>query len=283
MVLDPSRIFGTQIAERELNYSPRDPMLYALCCGADRAAQDGDLSFLHEDGLKVVPSFGQNLCFNDDWMGPCGIDLAKVVHGGLDLRLHRPFDPAADVTVKARIGGLVDKGDGKAALALQISDVWQGDSLIFSSYSNFFIMGGGGFGGSQGEAFAMERLPERPADESHDLPTRPDSPLLFRLLGDPNPLHILPEAARQMGFERPIMHGANTFGIACFDLLTRFAGGDPSRMRRFTARFSGPLYPGETLRLSYWTGEDGKIRFAARAVERDAPVLDGGLAEIATH
>lgn len=282
MVLDPSRLFGTQIADRDLRYAARDPMLYALCCGADQAAHAGDFTFVHEDGLKVVPSFGQNLCFNDDWMAPCGIDLAKVVHGGLDQRMHRPFDPEASVTVKTRIGGLVDKGEGKAALALQISDIWQDDALIFRSYSNFFIMGGGGFGGAQGEAFAMERLPDSPADESHDLPTRGDSPLLFRLLGDLNPLHILPEVAQKMRFERPIMHGANTFGIACFDLLTRFAGGDPARMSRFTARFSGPLYPGETLRMSYWTGAQGQIRFAARAVDRDAPVLDGGLAEIAT-
>lgn len=280
MALDPSRIFGVQIADRIQSYSPRDAALYALCCGADRAAARGDLSYVYEQGLQVVPSFGQNLCFNDDWMDPAGVDLGKVMHGGLDLRMHAPFAPQAEVTVKTRIGGLVDKGEGKAGLALQISEIWQGQELIFTSYSNFFIMGGGGFGGSQGEAFAMERLPASLADETHDLPTRADSPLLFRLLGDLNPLHILPQAAQKIGFERPIMHGANTFGIACFDLLNRFAKGDATRMSRFTARFSGPLFPGETLRMSYWTGEEGKIRFAARAVERDAPVLDGGLADI---
>ena len=50
-------------------------------------------------------------------------------------------------------------------------------------------------------------------------------------------------------------------------------------MSRFAARFSGPLYPGETLQFSFWRGEGG-ITFAATAKERSRPVLDGGLAEI---
>lgn len=255
-------------------------MLYALCCGADRAAAEGDFRYIREEGLQVVPSFGQNLCFFDDWMQPAGVDIAKVVHGGLDLRMEAPFAASGEVTVKTRIGGLTDKGEGKAALALQISEVWQGGKRVFTSYSNFFVMGAGGFGGSQGEAFASEPMPAGEPDQIHDLPTRSDSPLLFRLLGDRNPLHIDPDTARKIGFERPIMHGANTFGIACLEVLRRFAGGDAARMRRFTARFTGPLFPGETLRLSCWTTEPGRIRFTARAAERDAPVLDGGLAAI---
>lgn len=280
MPLDPSRIFGTPIADRSLSYEDRDAMLYALCCGADRAVAEGDFRNVREEGLQVVPSFGQNLCFFDDWMQPAGVDIAKVVHGGLDLRMEAPFAASGEVTVKTRIGGLTDKGEGKAALALQISEVWQGGKRVFTSYSNFFVMGAGGFGGSQGEAFASEAMPEGEPDQTHDLPTRGDSPLLFRLLGDRNPLHIDPDTARKIGFERPIMHGANTFGIACLEVLRRFADGDAARMRRFTARFTGPLFPGETLRLSCWTTETGRIRFTARAAERDAPVLDGGLAAI---
>src|SRR5690606_1639142 len=142
-----------------------------------------------------------------------------------------------------------------------------------------FVMGGGGFGGSRGEAFEMIRNPEAAPDTTVRITSRPDSPYFFRLLGDLNPLHVLPETARAAGFERPIMHGANTFGLVCHDVLTRFCDSDPARMTRFAARFSGPLYPGEELEVSYWN-EEGGIRFAARAAGRDKPVLDGGLARI---
>lgn len=277
MPLDPDRLFAHPFAARPASYTERDAILYALTCGG---GQGGDLRFVHEDGLRVLPSFGQNLCFDDSWMPACGVELARVVHGGLDLRMPRPFAPAAALTVQSRIAGLADKGEGRAALILHRTDVMDGGEVIFTSLSNLFVMGGGGFGGNRGDSFEMVRLPEAAPEVTAEIASRPDSPLFFRLLGDRNPLHVLPEAAQKAGFDRPIMHGANTFGLVCHDVLTRFCGGDPARMKRFAARFSGPLFPGEHLAISYWPGA-GEVRFAARSVERGTPVLDGGLAEIA--
>ncbi|WP_173934757.1 MaoC family dehydratase [Chelativorans sp. Marseille-P2723] len=277
MTLDADKIQSHVFADRTRAYTSREAILYALCCGAETHE---NLSFVHEDGLRVIPSFGQNLCFDDSWMQACGVDLARVVHGGLDLRMYRPFVPEATLVARPRIAGLLDKGDGKAALILLATDLLDGDEIVFTSYSNLFVMGGGGFGGSRGEAFEMIRSPERQPDATTRIASRPDSPLLFRLLGDLNALHVLPEAARAAGFERPIMHGANTFGLVCFDVLRHFCDGDPARMSRFAARFSGPLYPGEELEVSYWNQEGG-VRFAARSVGRDKPVLDGGLARFA--
>ncbi|MCR5942759.1 3-alpha,7-alpha,12-alpha-trihydroxy-5-beta-cholest-24-enoyl-CoA hydratase [Ochrobactrum sp. XJ1] len=274
--LNTKRITEHQFAERTASYKDRDVILYALCCGA---GADGDLTFVHEDYLKVIPSFGQNLCFDDSWMEESGIDLPRVVHGGLDLRMHKPFKVGGSVQVQSRIAGLTDKGEGRPAFVLHQSDVKDGDDVVFTSYSNLFVMGGGGFGGSQGETFEMVRLPETAPTSTAVVATRADSPVLFRLLGDLNPLHVKPDVAKQAGFDRPIMHGANTFGYVCHDVVLRFCGGDPARLKRFAARFSGPFFPGEQLALSYWA-VDGGVRFAARSVERDAPVLDGGVAEI---
>lgn len=282
--LDPDKILAHGFPDRSSAYTVRDAILYALCCGA---ATDGDLALVHEDGsgdgagngLKVIPSFGQNLCFDDSWMPATGVDLARVVHGGLDLRMHGPFAASANLTARPRIAGLTEKGEGKAALILLATDLLDGDEVIFTSFSNLFVIGGGGFGGSRGEAFEMFRSPETAPDHIALVASRPDSPFLFRLLGDLNPLHVRPEVAKAAGFERPIMHGANTFGLVCHDVLMRFCDGDPARMTRFAARFSGPLYPGEGLKVSYWR-EDGGVRFAARSVERGTQVLDGGLARI---
>jgi len=274
MPLDPARLLAHPFADRVARFRPEDAILYAVCCGAQQ-----DLRLVHEDGLSVLPSFGQNLCFDDSWMEQTGVDLSRVVHGGLDLRIHGPLEPDAELLVRPSIAGLVDKGEGRPAMIVLRTDVFSGERPVFTSMSNLFVIKGGGFGGSVGEAFEMIRTPEGEADTVALLPTRVDSPVLFRLLGDRNPLHVLPEVAAAAGFERPIMHGANTFGLACAEILRTHCDGDPARLGRIAARFSGPLYPGETLRLDSWA-RDGKVFFAARAQERDAPVLDGGLAEV---
>lgn len=274
MSLDPIRLFNLTIPPRSLPLLARDAILYSLCCGAR------DLSFLHEGDLSILPSFGQNLCFNDDWIPAAGIDLAKVVHGGLDLRFHRPMAPADRVEVKSRIAGAVDKGEGKPALILHVSDVEVDREVVFTSRSNLFVMQGGGFGGSQGETFEAISLPERAPDLTAELVTDPRAPHYFRLLGDHNPLHILPEVAQAAGFPGPIMHGANTFGMICHDIVARICGSDVARLKRLTARFAGPLYPGEQLEISYWREGEQDLFFKVRNPERDKPVLDGGYAQL---
>jgi len=43
--------------------------------------------------------------------------------------------------------------------------------------------------------------------------------LIFRLAGDHNPLHADPKVARAAEFERPILHGSATYGLAARAIL----------------------------------------------------------------
>ena len=45
------------------------------------------------------------------------------------------------------------------------------------------------------------------------------------------------------------------------------------------ARFSSPVFPGETIRVDIWDLGDGKANFRASATARDRVVIDNGYAE----
>jgi acyl dehydratase len=125
----------------------------------------------------------------------------------------------------------------------------------------------------------VHTIPERAPDATCDLPTRPETALIYRLSGDPNPLHVDPAVAKAAGFPRPILHGLATFGIAGHAILKRLCGYDPARLSAIAGRFSAPVFPGETIRTEMW--RDGTVVcFRARVLERDVIALNNGRAEI---
>ena len=100
------------------------------------------------------------------------------------------------------------------------------------------------------------------------------------LNADRNPLHADPEVAHQAGYPKPILHGLCSYGVAAHALVKTWCDYDASRLTRLDARFSAPVYPGETLQCDMWRMPDGQIRFIARAVERSIVVMSHGTAEV---
>lgn len=93
-------------------------------------------------------------------------------------------------------------------------------------------------------------------------------------------LHADPVVARQAGFERPISHGLNNLGLACRAVLKHVAPGQPERLLSMSVRFSGPSYPGETIRIEL-RAEGDCVRFRAFALERQVLVMDRGESRLA--
>jgi len=265
------------IPARDVAYGDRETLLYALAVGFGIRGATEELPFVYERELRVVPSMATMLAFDDTWLGAGGIDLQHVVHGALDITFHRPLASAGAGRITARISGVSDKGTGRGGLVFQESVVAQGRTPACTVRSTMFVRGAGGFGGSVGEFVEVAAMPNSAHHESTEVVIAQNQALLFRLLGDRNPLHVDPSVAQLAGFPRPILHGACTFGIACAETLRRFCDHDPARLVRFAARFAGPLHPGETLRFDFWHTPSG-IAFRASAAQRQAIVLDNGLA-----
>ena len=118
----------------------------------------------------------------------------------------------------------------------------------------------------------------RAADAVIELPIPPNLALIYRLTGDENPLHADPDRAQAVGFPRPILHGAATFGVASHTVV-RHIGYRSEDVASLEARFVRPVYPGDTLRAELW--RDGKrISFQCSVLGRDGLVLTNGLAEL---
>ena len=211
-----------------------------------------------------------------------GVDWVKVLHGEQGIEWHKPMPPSATVIGQTRIVDIIDKGEGKGALIYSektLHDKATGD-LLATTTSTTFARGDGGFGGPSGPVKTVHKLPNREPDRKVDVAMLPQSALIYRLSGDHNPLHASPTIAKAAGFERPILHGLCTLGVAGRAILQDVCNYDPTRMKSLDLRFSSPVYPGETISTEIWE-DDNTISFRARAVERDIVVLNNGKVTIA--
>jgi len=88
-----------------------------------------------------------------------------------------------------------------------------------------------------------------------------------------------PDFAKMGGYDRPILHGLCTFGFAGRAVLGAWCGNDPARMKAFEVRFSGVVFPGETITTDMWQIAPGKIVLTAKT-ERGEAVLSSAAAEV---
>jgi len=278
------KLLALKIPDVEHTYGPKDCMLYALGVGLGLDPMDqAQLAFVYEKHLRVLPTMAVVIGYPGFWAKELdtGIDWVKVVAGEHSLVLHRPLAPSGTVTSRTRVLDVIDKGAGKGAIVYSertIDDKASGERIA-TIVQTTFCRGDGGFGGPPRETRPVHAIPERAPDLVCDLPTRPETALIYRLSADPNPLHADPAVAKAAGFPRPILHGLATFAVSGHAIIKRLCGYDPSRLTAIAGRFSAPVFPGETIRTEMW--RDGKVvSFRARVVERDVIALNNGRAEV---
>ncbi|MPZ56662.1 MAG: 3-alpha,7-alpha,12-alpha-trihydroxy-5-beta-cholest-24-enoyl-CoA hydratase [Rhizobiales bacterium] len=282
MPLNYERVLAHRPGPRDASTDERTCILYALGIGIGMDPTDAaQITFVHERELVAFPTLASVLGWPGRLTDPAfGIDARMVVAASLKVVLHRPLRTQETLTSDPRVVEIIDKGPGKHAILQSARTLVAKDGTMVATVENTSIARGhGGFGGRVTDTPEPPPAPERVPDAMCDLPTPPNLALIFRLMGDENPLHVDPESAKKSGFPRPILHGAATFGIAAHAVLRTCAGYEAARLAAIEARFSRPVFPGETIRTEMW--QDGNdVAFRCRVVARDEIVLTNGLATL---
>ena len=276
MAISYPAILDLKTEDQRFVWTDKDAMLYALGIGLGSDPLNlQELPFVYENGLKAVPTMATVIAFNTRLLAASGINFALVVHGEQFVAWHKTLPPEGEAVAVSRVAAAYDKGDRGAVLIVETVLSEPGGAKLATLRSSVFARGDGGFGGPTDGEEKPHQVPDRAPDQSLDFATRPDQALIYRLSGDRNPLHADPAFAKAVGFPRPILHGLCTYGITCRAMLQAYTDFDPAPIRSHQARFSAPLFPGETVTVDLWRDGD-VVSFQARVKDREATVIKNG-------
>ncbi|KAK6455767.1 uncharacterized protein RJT20DRAFT_50086 [Scheffersomyces xylosifermentans] len=253
------------------HYGDREVILYNISVGA--TAKQLHLVYENNEDFQVIPTFGHLATFNS---GKSQLTFARLLknfnpmlllHGEHYIKIHK-FPIPVEAGVKTSFNPLAITQKGTNTIVVHGSksvDSTTGEAL-FENEATFFIRKCEGNTKKYGErrTFATQQFlaPKRDPDFSIDVPVSVDKAALYRLTGDRNPLHIDPQFAAAAKFPNPILHGMATCGLSAKVLLDKFGP-----FGEIKVRFTGIVYPGETLRVLAWK-EGDVITFQTHVVER---------------
>lgn len=283
MPIDVSRVQGGALARVEHSWDERDLILYNLGIGAGADPTDPvELRYVYEGDLMALPSFGTIPAFMTmmSFVEMDGVDVnpAMILHGEHEVLIPGAIPLAAHVVSEGTVTGVYDKGKGALIVMEIVTRLDPGGEVLFINRPSIFVRGEGGFGGESGPG-TRSPGPEREPDRTVESPTLPQQALLYRMVsGDRNPLHADPGFAAFAGYERPILHGLCSYGVATKAVVDTVLDDDPVSVASISGRFSGVVFPGETIVTRIWD-EGDRIWVEAATAERGEPVISNGVIE----
>ncbi|XP_026363603.2 peroxisomal multifunctional enzyme type 2 [Ursus arctos] len=281
-----AEIIGHELPSFSSAYTELQTIMYALGVGAS-VKEPKDMKFIYEGStdFSCLPTFGVIIAQKPITGGDLpqvpglSVDFGKALHGEQYLELYKPLPRSGNLKCEAVIADIVDKGSG-LVIFLDVYSYFEEELICYNQFS-VFAVGSGGIGGKRvsDKAKVAVPVPNRPPDAVRSDATSLNQSALYRLSGDWNPLHIDPNLAGFAGFDRPILHGLCTFGFSARHVLQQFADNDVSRFKAIKARFSKPVYPGQTLQTEMWK-EGNRIHFQTKVQETGDIVISNAYVDL---
>ena len=194
------------------------------------------------------------------------------------IKLFKPFPTEGKIIRKGTVLNIYDKGKNAVIHSLRQGFNEKGEHIFDAKWVHVYLEAGG-FGGDPGPKTETLKPPEGvQPDFSISYKTAENQAAIYRLSGDFNPLHIYPEFALRSGrFKDVILHGLCTYGIAARAILYGACEGEISRFKEFNARFSSPVYLGDTITTEGWKLNN---RYIIQARTEQAVVISNGYAVV---
>jgi len=268
-------------------YHKRDLILYALGIGSTdlRYVYEGDSAFAAFPTYPLVLLKKGNLegvlPFPSPFM--MGFPLPKLEGETVALDAEKfvekvnelPQD-GASMKMVGGVCGIHKKGKG-ALIEQELEMVDDQGKVYYRIVDSSFHVGAKNFT-ETGRTFSMA-VPAPKETPLHvvETPTSEHINLIYRLSGDYNALHADTAVAKASGFDRPIMHGQCTLGVATRALLETLAGGNQKRFKSIQCRFAAPVFPGETLVTEIWKKSATEFIFQTKAKSTGGLCCSNGL------
>jgi 3-hydroxyacyl-CoA dehydrogenase/3a,7a,12a-trihydroxy-5b-cholest-24-enoyl-CoA hydratase len=258
----------------EFSYTERDLIIYALGIGFGKES----LEYVYEGtkDFKGFPTYGVILPGNAmaEAFLSTKANFAMVLHGEQALEVHNPLPRNGKVLTTVVIEGIYDKGSG-AAMVFRLDSKDRDGKPLCTNFMTAFVRGAGGFGGVPQPKKEIPPVPQRNPDFVFDSQTEVNQAALYRLAGDLNPLHIDPAVAKAVGFKEPILHGLCTYGVTCRRFVQEVFRGDAGKLKSYSARFSTPVMPGESLQTKVWQARPNLYLLEVYSGKGDAVLRNG--------
>ncbi|KAH8672884.1 peroxisomal dehydratase [Tricladium varicosporioides] len=258
----------------KVSWLRRDALLFANSIGCKA---DG-LHFLYENhpDFEVFPTYPVVLSFKDDTQDvipynttlphppipskPHLVNLPKldpacVVDGSRHLKIHKPLPATSqgrNFWMRKRIIGVYDKGSGTLVHSLHELVDEDSEDVYASTDVQSFYVGQGSWGGPRGPLLLTEAQPSRTPDFVVKMPTTAETPLLYRLNGDYNPLHADPTPGQALGFGGVVLHGLISWNACAYAIIQCVGKNDGRALKEFGARFVAPVKGGDILVVEIW-------------------------------
>lgn len=262
---------------------------------AEYAAATNDPIEAHRNGDVAPPVFAIVPVFESMMMPTVDVLpvelVPRVVHGEQDFYFHRPIHPGDKLVSRGKMIGYEGLDNGTRA-AILIECRTEDGELVNQQYVTCFVRGFNA-GKKIGQLSPSHKFDEalREREPLARIAAHIDHDQTFRYSpasGDPMPIHLDEEVARDAGLPGIIAHGLCTMAFTSWAVLTEVAGSDVNRLRRFAVRFSKMVLPGDDLETSIWKkdsvdGPAGVTTYqfeTTRAGGAEKAITDG-LAEIA--